>query len=120
VNATCQAKQNGLQDDELREIADALDMEAQGASRGLDVATRRAIAIGRLLAEARPMMERGQWCRWVANRHGLGLRTAQGYRRLFERLRTMPADEAHHVARMPLRQALRAVAGTKAPRLAPP
>lgn len=69
-----------------------------------------ALEAGRLLARAKELLPHGKWESWLVANCAVAPRTAQAYMRLFSRLQTLPPVDAQHVALLPVREAIKAIA----------
>jgi phage N-6-adenine-methyltransferase len=91
----------------------ALAARIQAAHEAAQSAMRSAVSYafeaGKLLMEAKKLVGHGNWESWVRESCGFSERTAQGYMRLAR----LDPEKAQRVALLSLRDALKALAGSK-------
>jgi hypothetical protein len=101
----------------LPELARQIDSAIKAANAHAAASVDAALTAGRLLAQAKSKVEHGEWEPWIAANTSIAPRTARAYMRLAERFPTLPEEERHRVAVLPLREAMKAIA---TPPSAPP
>lgn len=97
------------------------------AESAAESAFGNAVVAGVLLRRAKEEVPHGQWEAWLAEHCTVSVRSAQGYMRLSKKALELPAEKRNAVAGLPLREALKAIAGPPAqpaqpapPRYRPP
>ena len=76
-------------------------------------AVEHACRAGEWLIQAKGQLEHGEWQAWLAKNVRFSDRTAQGYMRLAKNLPRIEGGERQRVALLPLREALKYLAGPK-------
>ena len=71
---------------------------------------QHAITAGRLLLQAKAMVQHGGWLRWLEAHCLIKLRTAQAYMQLAKLYGTLDEEHAQRVAHSSFRQALKEAA----------
>jgi hypothetical protein len=94
----------------LPDLAARIDAAVRDAEMSARTAVNAALCAGRLLIEAKGLLQYGEWEQWVLSNCSCAPRTAQAYMRLAKRFAELPAEEAQRVAELPLREAMTAIA----------
>lgn len=74
-----------------------------------------AVEIGQLLTEAKTQVQHGEWEAWLSDYCSLAPRTARAYMRLAKELPKLSDAKRQHVADLPIREALKAIATDPTP-----
>ena len=74
-----------------------------------------AVEIGQLLTEAKLQVQHGEWEAWLSEYCHLAPRTARAYMRLAKEWPTLSDTKRQHVAGLPIREALKAIATDPTP-----
>src|SRR4051794_803573 len=90
----------------LDDLASRINAEHAACESAMKEGLRRAIEAGRLLIEARGMVEHGGWAPWIRDHCRFGLRTAQGYMKVARYFGGLTGPEAQRVALLSYREAL--------------
>ena len=98
----------------LDALADKINTEHEAVCKAAMTATQHAIKCGALLAEAKSGLSHGQWLPWLKENCELSERTTQAYMRLARRYDELGGEEAQRVADLPVRQAMVAIADSRA------
>jgi hypothetical protein len=100
----------------LADLAARIRAEHEAATQTLKDGLRHAIAVGKLLIEAKaqPQLKHGQWLPWLAEHCAISERSAQAYMRVARSLGRLEESKAQRVADLSYRDALRSLAVTGA------
>lgn len=98
----------------LQDLAARINREHQAAEKCAASAVDHARACGSLLLEAKRQVARGEWLPWLEANVTVTVRMAQNYMRLSAELAKMSHENAKRVAHLPIRDALRSIAGDAA------
>lgn len=105
----------GKQFTTLPDLAARINNATGAAESSAKSAMQHALEAGRLLVEAKTLVQHGQWANWLLEHCTVAPRTAQAYMRLSTKLPALPAPEAQRVADLPVREAMRAIATDPTP-----
>ena len=92
-------------------INDRVQMLEQHAKK----ATEYAFEVGQLLTKAKTQVQHGEWEAWLSDYCRLAPRTARAYMRLAKELPKLSDAKRQHVADLPIREALKAIATDPTP-----
>ena len=98
----------------LDALADRINAEHIAVGEAAMTATQHAINCGNLLIEAKSGLAHGQWLPWLKENCDLSERTVQAYTRLARRYPKLDDEKAQRVADLPVRQAMVAIADSRA------
>ena len=98
----------------LADLAGRINTEHKAVCEAAMTATQHAIKCGVLLTEAKSGLPHGQWLPWLKENCELSERTIQAYMRLARRYEELDGEEAQRVADLPVRQAMVAIADSRA------
>ena len=98
----------------LDALAAKIRTEHDAVCSAAETATEHAIRCGHLLSEGKEGLAHGQWLPWIQTHCALSERTAQAYMRLARKHGELDPEKAQHVADLPVRQAMKAIADERA------
>lgn len=106
-----ESTQTAIAPDLIRQINEA----HSNCERAAQSAVGHAVRCGELLLQAKAAVPHGEWLVWLAENTQVNERTAQLYMRLARELPKLDPSKAQRVADLPLREALRLIAGPHVP-----
>lgn len=97
-------------DAELSDIAYAINCSVREAEKAAKSAVVFAVDAGSKLNTAKNLVPHGQWAKWLEENVEVSLRTARAYMQLASELPLLEDGKRQHVADLPLREAMKAIA----------
>lgn len=94
---------------QLSSLANGINTAVQAAEASARSAIDNAMEAGRLLNEAKALMQHGMWESWLRDHCTVAPRTARAYMRLASQVPLLPNAERRRVADLPLRDAIKAI-----------
>ena len=101
---------NAIEKTELSEIAYSINRSVREAEKAAKSAVVFAIDAGSKLNVAKSRVPHGQWAKWLEENVEVSLRTARAYMQLASELPLLEDGKRQHVADLPLREAMKAIA----------
>ena len=95
--------------DPLATLPTKINTAVSDAEQHARHAVQRAIEAGKLLRQAKSLLQYGEFETWVIKHCSVAPRTAKAYMRLAEKFPFLKPEERQRVAELPLRQAITAV-----------
>lgn len=94
----------------ISELATRISYRLQVLEGHARKATEYAFEVGQLLIEAKKQVQHGEWANWLETDCNLAPRTARAYMRLAKQLPALSDEKRQHVANLPVREAMKAIA----------
>jgi len=104
----------------LDDLARQINVATTAAEASARAAVEHALVAGRLLIEAKALLQHGQWEAWLQQHCAVAPRTARAYMQLCNKVPTLPEPERQRVASLPLREAIAAISTSATPPPSPP
>ncbi len=96
--------------DPLSKLANDINAEAANAETCARNALLSALDVGRMLNDAKVLVEHGEWANWLTANVTLAARTASAYMRLAKEYPLLSDADRQRVTDLPVREAIHAIA----------